>query len=85
MEPDSGEWLGDIRGCRRSEEYKVDMLYSGGLVENMEKVVGEFMKYRGLVVNKLVVMGLPSGGKTEVAERIADKCAVSLIRLDTLV
>lgn len=43
------------------------------------------MKYRGLVVNKLIVMGLPSGGKTEVAEKIAERCAVSLIQLEQLV
>lgn len=43
------------------------------------------MKYRGLVVSKVVVGGLPSSGKSEVAQRISEKCGVAHLQVNTLV
>jgi hypothetical protein len=38
-----------------------------GLVKNMDLIITEFMKYRGLVVNKIIMGGLPSIGKSEIS------------------
>lgn len=85
VEEHSDLWLADIRGVQCSSEYSVTMGYSGGMVDNIGKIVEEFMKYRGLVVNKIVVAGLPSSGKTEVAQKISEKCGVAHLQVNTLV
>ena len=43
------------------------------------------MKYRGLVVNKIIITGLPSVGKTEISQKLAHKCGVIHVQVGPLI
>jgi 2-phosphoglycerate kinase len=78
MENNSEEWLLDLGNLERTKKYDdiFEMKYKSGLVKNMESIITEFMKYRGLVVNKIIIGGLPSIGKSEISYKLANKCGV---------
>ncbi|KAM8916505.1 adenylate kinase 7 isoform 2-T2 [Spinachia spinachia] len=71
----------DLSGVHLKELFSIDWLCETGLVNNMELVVGEYQRARGLLPLRLCVLGPPAVGKSTVSREISKYYKVHHITL----
>ncbi|KAM8916506.1 adenylate kinase 7 isoform 3-T3 [Spinachia spinachia] len=70
-----------MQGVHLKELFSIDWLCETGLVNNMELVVGEYQRARGLLPLRLCVLGPPAVGKSTVSREISKYYKVHHITL----
>ncbi|KAL6105058.1 ak7 [Pungitius sinensis] len=70
-----------MQGVHLKELFSIDWLCETGLVNNMELVVEEYQKARGLLPLRLCVLGPPAVGKSTVSRQISEYYKVQHVTL----